>query len=69
MGLSIFLVLIASLCIAYYLGMRIYRLRKEEVAEKMEEVKEVNDLSKTINKVDINQTKRKKGKIEEFTKL
>ena len=69
MGLSIFLVFIASLCIAYYLGMRIYRLRKEEVAEKMEEVKEVNDLSKTINKVDINQTKRKKGKIEEFTKL
>ena len=69
MGLSIFLVLIASLCIAYYLGMRIYRLRKEEVAEKMEEVKEVNDLSKTINKVDINQTKRKKGKIEEFKNI
>ena len=69
MGLSIFLVFIASLCIAYYLGMRIYRLRKEEVAEKMEEVKEVNDLSKTINKVDINRTKRKKGKIEEFKNI
>jgi len=69
MGLSIFLVFIASLCIAYYLGMRIYRLKNEEVAEKMDEVKEVDDLAKTINKVDINQTKRKKGKIEEFTKL
>ena len=69
MGLSIFLVFIASLCIEYYLGMRIYRLKNEEVAEKMDEVKEVDDLAKTINKVDINQTKRKKGKIEEFTKL
>jgi len=53
----------------YYFAMKLYDLKRKEVAEKLEEIQEVEELTDDIKKIDINKTKGKKDKINEFRNI
>ena len=53
----------------YYFAMKLYDLKRKEVAEKLEEIQEIDELSDDIKKIDINKIKGKKGKINEFRNI
>jgi len=55
---------------AYYYIMKWYNLKnKEEVEEKLEEIKQTDELAKTVKKVNATKYKKAKDEVEKFRKL
>jgi hypothetical protein len=69
MNLSAFIVLIGLICVAYWFIMKLYKVKKEEVDEKLTEVKEIEEMEEKIHDVDVDQVLKKKSKIDRLTKL
>ena len=66
---SVVIVIFLILGALYYFAMKLYDLKRKEVAEKLEEIQEVEELTDDIKKIDINKTKGKKDKINEFRNI
>jgi hypothetical protein len=64
MTFSTFLVLIALIGIAYWFIMRSFKIKKEEVDEKLTEVGEIEEINEKIKDVNVNDVLKKRSKID-----
>lgn len=69
MKFSLFLVVIALLSIGYWYIMKLFDVKKDEVDEKITEVKEIEEMDEKIKDVNVEQVLKKKSKIDRLTHL